>query len=43
MTDWAWPLERHQLVLVEWLGHIVVGAEAETFDLILDAGEAGED
>jgi hypothetical protein len=26
---------RHQLVLVEWLGHVVVGAEAETFDLIL--------
>src|ERR1035437_7893254 len=33
----------HQLVLVEWLGHVVIGAEAETFDLVLDAGEAGED
>ncbi len=34
---------RDQLVLVEWLGHVVVGAEAEAFDLVLDAGEAGED
>src|ERR1035437_6375960 len=34
---------RHQFVLVEWLGHVVIGAEAETFDLVLDAGEAGED
>ena len=34
---------RHQLVLVERLGHVVVGAEAETADLVLDAGEAGED
>src|SRR5215471_16082424 len=34
---------RHQLVLVEWLGHVVVGAEAEALDLVLDAGEAGED
>src|SRR5215468_11191945 len=33
----------HQLVLVERLGHIVVGANAETFDLVLDAGEAGQD
>ena len=33
----------HQLVLVEWLGHVVIGAEAETLDLVLDAGEAGED
>src|SRR5450759_43454 len=33
----------HQLVLVEWFGHVVVGAEAETLDLVLDAGEAGED
>ena len=32
-----------QLVLVERLGHVVVGAEAEAFDLVLDAGEAGED
>ena len=31
---------RHQFVLVEWLRHVVIGAEAETFDLILDAGEA---
>src|SRR5262245_20449723 len=34
---------RHQFVLVEWLGHVVVGAEAETAHLVLDAGEAGED
>ena len=34
---------RDQLVLVERLGHVVVGAEAETFDLVLDAGEAGQD
>jgi len=33
----------NQLVLVEGLGHIVVGADAETLDLVLDAGEAGED
>jgi hypothetical protein len=32
-----------QLVLVEGLGHVVVGAEAEALDLVLDAGEAGED
>ena len=32
-----------QLVLVERLGHVVVGAEAEALDLVLDAGEAGED
>src|ERR1700736_1427562 len=25
------------------LGHVVVGAEAETLDLVLDPGEAGED
>jgi hypothetical protein len=34
---------RDQFVLVEGLGHVVVGAEAEAFDLVLDAGEAGED
>src|ERR1700722_8006787 len=33
---------RNEFVLVEGLGHIVVGADAETFDLVLDAGEAGE-
>ena len=32
-----------QLVLVERLGHVVVGAEAETLHLVLDAGEAGQD
>ena len=32
-----------QFVLVEGLGHVVVGANAETLDLVLDAGEAGED
>jgi hypothetical protein len=34
---------RDQFVLVEWLGHVVIGAEAETFDLVLDAGKAEED
>ena len=34
---------RNQFVLVEGLGHVVVGADAETLDLVLDAGEAGED
>src|SRR3569832_1113261 len=34
---------RDQLVLVERLGHVVVGAEAEALDLVLNAGEAGED
>jgi hypothetical protein len=34
---------RHQFVLVEGLRHVVVGAEAEALDLVLDAGEAGED
>src|ERR1700720_441885 len=34
---------RYQLVLVERLGHVVVGAEAGTFDFVLDTGEAGED
>ena len=33
---------RYQFVLVEGLGHVVVGAEAETSDLVLDAGQAGE-
>src|SRR3569623_1117828 len=32
-----------QLILVEGLGHVVVGTEAEPADLILDAGKAGED
>jgi hypothetical protein len=34
---------RDQLILVERLGHVVVSTEAEAFDLVLDAGEAGED
>ncbi len=34
---------RHQLVLVERFGHIVVGAKAKTFDLVLDRGKTGED
>src|SRR6202790_3276383 len=34
---------RNQFVLVEGLGHVVVGADAETLDLVLDAGKAGED
>jgi hypothetical protein len=33
----------NQLILVEWLGHIVVGAEAEAADLVLDAGETRQD
>jgi len=33
----------NQFVLVEGLGHVVIGADAEALDLILDAGEAGED
>src|ERR1700681_5016348 len=33
---------RDEFVLVEGLGHIVVGAEAETLYLVFDAGEAGE-
>jgi hypothetical protein len=33
----------HQLVLVEGLGHVVVGAEAETPDLVLDPANASED
>jgi hypothetical protein len=28
---------------MEWLGQVVVGAEAETLDLVLDGGKAGED
>ena len=32
-----------QFVLVERLGHVVVGAEAKPADLVLDAGEASED
>jgi hypothetical protein len=34
---------RDQLVLVERLGHVIVGAETQAFALVLDAGEAGED
>ena len=34
---------RHQLVLMERLGHVVVGAEAQAPDLVLDAGQAGKD
>src|SRR5262245_15535473 len=33
----------NQFILVEGLGHVVVGTDAETLDLVLDAGEAGED
>jgi hypothetical protein len=32
-----------QLVLVERLGHVVVGAEAEAANLVFDAGHAGKD
>src|SRR3982074_758930 len=34
---------RTQFGLGEGLGHVVVGADAEALDLVLDAGEAGED
>ena len=34
---------RHKLMLVERLGHVIVGAKAETFDLVLDAGNAREE
>ena len=34
---------RDQFVLVERLGHIVVGAEAEPPDLVLDVGKARQD
>jgi len=34
---------RHQFILVERLGHVIVGAEAKPPDLVLDTGEAGED
>jgi hypothetical protein len=33
---------RHQFVLVEGLGHGIVGAEAQALDLVLDAGKPGE-
>jgi hypothetical protein len=50
-VDCAWPLERRTMAwmratsssLVEGLGHVVVGAEAEAADLVLDSGDAGED
>ena len=32
-----------QLILMERLGEVVVGAEAEAFDLVFCAGEAGKD
>src|SRR5262249_26167714 len=34
---------RYQFVLVERLGHVVVGTEAQAADLVLDAGKPGED
>ena len=34
---------RDQLVPVERLGHVVIGAEAEPPDLVLDAGKARQD
>jgi hypothetical protein len=34
---------RDQLVFVERFGHVVVGAKAETFDLVVDSGKAGKD
>ena len=38
----AW-MRRHHLVLVEGLCEVVVGAEAETLHLVLNAGEARQD
>ena len=32
-----------QFILMEGFCHVVVGADAETLDLVLDAGETGED
>ena len=32
-----------QFSFVEWLGHVVVGTIAESLDLVLDGGDAGED
>ena len=51
MTDWLMALgaaddrldARDQLVLVERLGHVIVGAEAERLDFRFDDGVAGED
>ncbi len=51
MTDWAWPLERRTIAWIRatnstlWNGlvHVVVGAQAKTPDLVLDAWKAGED
>src|SRR4051812_14545512 len=34
---------RYQFVLVEGLRHVIVGAEAETFDLVLNSDNARED
>ena len=34
---------RDQFFLVEWLGHVVVRADAGSLDLVLDAYEAGKD
>jgi len=47
ITDWAWPFERRTMAWMRatssslWngFGHVVVGAEAETPDLVLDAGK----
>ncbi len=32
-----------QFILVEWLGHVVVGTEAEAPDLVLNTGHPRED
>jgi hypothetical protein len=34
---------RHQLVLVERLGHVIVSTEAQAVDLVLDARGTGQD
>src|SRR4029077_12631867 len=34
---------RDQFVLVEWLGHVVVGAKAQASHFVLDTAEASED
>src|ERR1700738_1718908 len=51
INDWEWPLERRTMAwmratnssLRNGLVNVVVGAAAETFDLILDVGKPGED
>ena len=32
-----------EFVFLEWLGEVIVGANPETLDFVLDAGKAGQD